>query len=161
METSKQSTLLGFEPLTPYSAASPARMSQWLDAALDWLASGLDSSSSSSALPLHSALAGLSSRMSPAFSVRTKERTWRQSLGSWPTSGMGGPTECLTLNTSEYPSGAVASSLSDVLETGELPPRFSLSPKAAAGILRRAERRERDLPTPLLHALQAVALRQS
>jgi hypothetical protein len=43
------------------------------------------------------------------------------------------------------------------LETGELPPRFSLSAKACAGILRRAQRRGKDLPTMLRQALKQVA----
>jgi hypothetical protein len=47
--------------------------------------------------------------------------------------------------------------LSDVLETGPLPPRFSLSKKACEGILRRAERRGKALPPMLKKALEAVA----
>src|SRR6185312_15607878 len=71
--------------------------------------------------------------------------------GSWANAGMGSPTAFLTLSISEFPSGAVASSLSDVLETGDLPQRYFLSPKACAGILRRAEKRGKELP-PALHA---------
>jgi hypothetical protein len=48
-------------------------------------------------------------------------------------------------------------SLSEVLETGPLPPRFSLSAKACSGILRRAERRGKALPPMLKSALEAVA----
>jgi len=77
---------------------------------------------------------------------------------------MGGPIGFWTLNGSEHngthaPSrsdGGVCS-LSDVLETGELPPRFSLSAKACAGILRRAQRRGKDLPTMLKAALLAAS----
>jgi hypothetical protein len=47
--------------------------------------------------------------------------------------------------------------LSDVLETQPLPQRFSLSAKACAGILRRAQRRGKDLPTMLRQALEQVA----
>jgi hypothetical protein len=47
--------------------------------------------------------------------------------------------------------------LSDVLETGPLPQRFYLSQKACAGILRRAEKRGKELPLMLRDALQAVA----
>jgi hypothetical protein len=65
--------------------------------------------------------------------------------------------ESWTLSTSEYPSDGVASSLSDVLETGELPQRFFLSGRACRGILRRAEKRGKTLPPPLAHALMAVA----
>jgi hypothetical protein len=70
---------------------------------------------------------------------------------------MGSPTEFLTLNTSEWPSDAAVCSLSDVLETGELPQRYFLSAKACRGILRRAEKRGKQLPPSLAEALQAVA----
>ena len=50
------------------------------------------------------------------------------------------------------------SSLSDVLEmTGEHLHKYSLSAKAAQGILRRASNRGKQLPEPLLTALQRVA----
>jgi hypothetical protein len=46
--------------------------------------------------------------------------------------------------------------LSDIL-TGDAPRRYYLSPKACAGILRRAEKREKKLPQALHEALRAVA----
>jgi hypothetical protein len=70
---------------------------------------------------------------------------------------MGSPTEYWTLSTSEWPSAAAVCSLSDVLETGDVPPRFFLSARACEGILRRAEKRGKELPTPLQTALTAVA----
>ncbi|MNR50680.1 hypothetical protein D3C85_1702360 [compost metagenome] len=70
---------------------------------------------------------------------------------------MGSPTEFLTLSSLEYPSDAVVCSLSDVLETGEVPQRFFLSATACRGILRRAEKRGKALPPPLALALKAVA----
>ena len=45
------------------------------------------------------------------------------------------------------------SSLPDVLEA-TVPSRFFLSPKAAAGILRRAEKRGKPVPAPLERALR-------
>jgi hypothetical protein len=48
-------------------------------------------------------------------------------------------------------------SLSDILETGDVPLRFYLSQKACQGILRRAEKRGKALPTVLREALLAVA----
>ena len=77
---------------------------------------------------------------------------------------MGGPTESLTLNSCEHaaflePShsdGAVCS-LSDILEAGEVPRRYYLTAKACAGILRRAEKRGKELPPALSAALMAVA----
>lgn len=65
--------------------------------------------------------------------------------------------EFWTRNTSEFRSGAVVSSLSEILETGEIDPRYYLSAKACRGILRRAEKRGKDLPTMLRRALEQVA----
>ena len=76
--------------------------------------------------------------------------------GVWANSGMGSPTECLTLSTAEFHSGAVACLLSDILETGDVRPKYYLSAKACAGILRRAEARGKVLPLPLARALKAV-----
>ena len=55
-----------------------------------------------------------------------------------------------TVNISERHSGAGVCLLSAILEENA-PEKYSLSPKACAGILRRAERRGKDLP-PLLKA---------
>lgn len=77
----------------------------------------------------------------------------------WPTSGSWtGPGECWTHDSSECPSGGGASSsLRDVLHRGSVPEMFSLSPRAAAGILRRATKRGRTLPPALLAALTELA----
>jgi hypothetical protein len=68
------------------------------------------------------------------------------------------PGECWTLSSSECPSDAVASSLSDILETGGVPQRYFLSAKACAGILRRAAKRGKQLPAILFAALRSVLL---
>ena len=47
--------------------------------------------------------------------------------------------------------------LSDILETGHIPARFYLSPRACQGILRRAEKRGKELPPLLKQALETVA----
>lgn len=60
-------------------------------------------------------------------------------------------------DTSEFRNGAVESSLSEILETGEVDRRFYLSAKACAGILRRAAKRGKELPRALRLALEAVA----
>src|ERR1035437_2518825 len=65
--------------------------------------------------------------------------------------------QCWTLNGSEWRNGAGVCSLSSILETGEVDSRFYLSPKACAGILRRAEKREKQLPMRLKKALMAQA----
>ncbi len=64
-----------------------------------------------------------------------------------------------TPNTSEWPSegGGSLCSLQEVLESGELPTRYYLSPKACRGILVRAERRGKSLPPQLHQALLSVA----
>ena len=64
--------------------------------------------------------------------------------------------ECLTLSTLEFPKDAVASSLSDILETGDVPQRYYLSATACRGILRRAEKRGKALPEALRQALKDV-----
>ena len=57
----------------------------------------------------------------------------------------------------ESPSGAAVSSLSAVLETRPVPRRYWLSARAAAGILRRAEKRRKTLPPRLMTALEGLA----
>ncbi len=100
---------------------------------------------------------GWCGRTSPVFCRLKEDRRLEPSSECWSNAGMGSPTEFLTLNILEYPSDGVASSLSDILETGELPQRYWLSPRACRGILRRAEKRGKTLPPPLAHALMAVA----
>ena len=62
-------------------------------------------------------------------------------------------TEFLTLNTGEYPSDVVESTLSAILEAN-VPEKYYLSAKACEGILRRAERRGKQLPEMLRVALE-------
>ena len=61
-----------------------------------------------------------------------------------------------TPNTSAWPNDAVVCSLSQVLERGSIPPKYFLSGKACAGILRRAEKRGKTLPPILESALRLV-----
>ena len=62
--------------------------------------------------------------------------------------------DCSTPNISAWPNAASVCSLSDVLETGLIPQKYYLSPRACAGILRRAEKRGKQLPEQLEHALR-------
>ena len=62
------------------------------------------------------------------------------------------PGVSMTLNTGECPSDARESTLSQILEANA-PEKYSLSPKACAGILRRAEKRGKTLPDMLKDAL--------
>jgi site-specific DNA-cytosine methylase len=74
----------------------------------------------------------------------------------WSNSGMAFRGELWTLATSESPSDADECSLSQVLNP-TAPARFSLSAKAASGILRRAGRRGKVLPAALETALESLA----
>lgn len=63
----------------------------------------------------------------------------------------------LTPNFSEWHNGADVVSLSQVLEQNSIHPRFFLSSRACAGILRRADKRGKTLPVLLHQALEAIA----
>ena len=97
-------------------------------------------------------------RTSPASYPLTEDSTLPPSFEGWANSGMGSHTEFLTLSTSEWHSAAAVCSLSDTLETGDLPQRFFLSATACQGILRRAEKRGKVLPEQLRQALEQVVL---
>ena len=73
---------------------------------------------------------------------------------SWVTA-TAWPGEPWTLNTGESPKDAVESTLSQILEENA-PEKYSLSARACAGILRRAERRGKELPPMLREALEEV-----
>ena len=75
-----------------------------------------------------------------------------------PLTVMGGLSlgELMMLNTGESPNAAVESRLSQILEDNPQE-KYSLSAKACRGILRRAERRGKDLP----ELLKTVLLMQS
>ena len=71
---------------------------------------------------------------------------------------------CLTCSIAEwtafrerYHNAETVCSLSDILETGDVPRKYFLSPKACSGILRRAEKRGKELPKVLENALRTQA----
>ena len=71
--------------------------------------------------------------------------------------------ECLTLNIPEFNnfqgrsrSEGDVSSLSEVLVRGRIAPRYFLTAKCAAGMLRRVEKRGKQLPAMLERTLQAL-----
>ena len=144
-------------PLTSSSAAPRARTSASPVSERAWLERVVTSRLSFLSLLKDCGLVGWSGKMSPVSCHRTEDGTLVPSSGRWGNSGMGSPPECLTRNTSEFHSAAVACSLSDILETGDLPQRYFLSATACRGILRRAGKRGKALPTQLHRALQAVA----
>ena len=65
------------------------------------------------------------------------------------------PGEPMMLNTGESPNAVRESTLSQILQL-DVPEKYSLSPKACAGIIRRAERRGKELPDMLKEALMEV-----
>lgn len=84
-----------------------------------------------------------------------RQAGWESFSPKWENAGMLEHGECWTHNGSELPSaveGSSACSLASILE-----PKYFLSQKACAGILRRAEKRGKDLPTALRRALAQVA----
>jgi hypothetical protein len=122
---------------------------------------GQDSRWPSSTLWSATDLPPSSSRTYRASSPVMEARILGRSSVAWANSGMGGPTGFSTLATSECRSadGECSSSpsvLAQVLEP-TAPPRFFLSARAAAGILRRASKRGRTLPTELESALRSLS----
>ena len=63
-------------------------------------------------------------------------------------------------NTGECPSAAVESTLSSILEAN-VPQTYYLSARACEGILRRAERRGKELPPILKEALEQMIERET
>jgi hypothetical protein len=85
--------------------------------------------------------------------------------GGFGNSGLLSDTASSTPDFSAYlsegdESSSSRPSLANVLEPN-VPPRFYLSPRAAAGILRRAERRGKALPETLRAALESLASQMS
>ena len=133
-----------------------ASLSQSQDLEKDWMT--LVATSCLPILPLLNNIAptGWSGRTSPAFCPPLEDGTLAPSSEGWQSSGMGSHIGCLTLNISEWHSDANVCSLSDTLETGDLPQRYFLSATACRGILRRAEKRGKALPPSLAAALEAA-----
>ena len=166
--------------------APPARTSPSPESELEWMALVATWPSSALALLGASGPAGWSSRTCPVSCPLTAEAqkrsvrfeivpnedapisepawTVRRTVTSPPSSppfansAILDATEFLMLSLPAYHSGAVASSLSDILEkTGDVGPQYYLTPRACAGILRRAEKRGKELPEQLRRALETAA----
>ena len=111
-------------------------------------------SSATKATPLGASWGDLSAQWMPYHRQTTEAgpvKVWCRGQGH----GQHGPF--LTPNGSEWRSGAVACSLSSILATAAIPPRYFLSQTACAGIIRRAEKRGKDLPELLDRALRIGA----
>lgn len=163
-----QITLFDLLASTSSSVELPARHSPSLDSAKDLPTLAVASRWSSSDWRRHYVLAGSSGKTSLASCHKTTDGRLAPSSGRWATSGMGGPTESWTRSMCEWtdtlvpsPSDDGVCSLSHVLEDSrDVPERFYLSPKACAGILRRAERRGKTLPAQLEETLRSVVGQQ-
>ena len=96
------------------------------------------------------------SRRHPRY-LRLVKPDGHTQTASWETDGalLG---EFSTLNTGESPSVGAVCTLSSVLQTS-VPKRFYLSSRACEGILRRAERRGKELPKILKEALEQTIRR--
>jgi len=145
------------EQSTFWSEEHLAKISQSQDCEQEWTEIVVNSPLNSLDLLKGSGPDGWSGRTSPASCRLTEDERLEPFSESWGNSGMGSLTEFLTLNTAEYHSDGVGSSLSDILETGDMPQRYFLSAKACQGILRRAEKRAKALPDALRVALVSVA----
>lgn len=113
---------------------------------------------------LNTAPNGWYGRTSPASCLSTPDMRLEPLSKGWKNSGIMRPGECLTLSTCEWTAWDAPSlsdegvcSLSDILVIGDVPQRYYLTPKACRGILRRAEKRGKDLPENLRKALEMVA----
>lgn len=150
-------------PVIYSQAASPAKTSPSPDNAEG--SPGTDPACSSSS-PASSTLFdpdGFSSRTYPVSSLAMAVGTSEQSLERWPTSGTAWDGGLSTHVSSECRSddGGCSSSepsLTEILEPPQnVPVKYSLSARAAQGILRRAEKRGRQLPSHLSSALETLA----
>lgn len=149
--------------LTSSSAALPARRSP---------SPGSDRDSKTRAATLRSHTlqlltdtdpASSSGKMSRVSCHQTEDGILEPSSGRWSNSGMGSLTEFWTLNTCEFTAtdglflnDDGVSSLSDILEAGNVPRRYYLTAQACRGILRRAGHCHKKLPGQLEEALKAV-----
>ena len=143
---------LTFSSVALHVSPSPSQEDE-----LDWMTRVVTWPSSLLSLLADSAPAGWFGRTSTAPYLSMTVMRSERSSQSWSSAGMASRGECLTLNTSACPSDDVASSLSDILETGDHLRRYFLSARACAGILERAARRGRALPSLLEQALREAS----
>lgn len=133
--------------------------SDWLEESHELSSSGKTCQASSLIQPAHSVAcsAGLRARLTPFLLKNGRVVAWSMEKAD----EFRGP--CSTLNFSEYHNAGAECShlpalpcLADILETGRIQDKYYLSARACAGILRRAEKRGKQLPPALRIALEAV-----
>lgn len=145
------------DQLTFLSEERPAKISALPGSALAWMERVATYPWSFSALLIESAPAGSFGKTSPASCQMMEEGHLVPSWGGWQASGMGSPTEFLTLNSLAFPNGASVSLLSDFLVTGEKLERCSLSARRLEAVVNHGIRRGRSLSTQLARALDKEA----
>ena len=104
-------------------------------------------------------LTSLFGRMCPDFSLAEMDEIFSASSLNWTGSGILDAGQCLTLSSLALHSADSAysvCSLAEILEPSAAP-KYYLSPRACRGILRRAEKRGRELPPQLQQALAIMA----
>jgi len=162
------------DELTLWQEEAPVKTSAWLESVRALTENEVDFSGINVESQIRST-PGFSGKTLPALYQATKEQISLPCCGGLQEhgstcpmgnvgatqgslSGQNGPQSgvCLTLNTAEWPNDAAVSFLSQALETS-VDPKYFLSQKACAGILRRAGRRGKKLPERLEAALAAVA----
>lgn len=142
------------DQLTLFAEDSHVKTYRLPGTARDWMESGLGSGSSSTAFYVSLHQDGLLSRTSLVSLAATEDETLPPSFEGFQNSGICRAGECWTLSFSESPSAAGESLLWQVLEQ-DVAQKYYLSPRACQGILRRAEKRGRELPENLRQALEA------
>lgn len=101
---------------------------------------------------------GSSSKTSLVCFPHMAAEIWQQYSVRWLTAGTASRGGYSTLSFSDSPNDARGCFLLDILqETRVVPPRFYLSRKACAGILRRAQKRAKKLPERLAASLAAAS----
>lgn len=128
MATSRQPESKTSQQLMLLSPGRPANPSVLKDSEKDWM-TFVVGSRLGSPKPLASIVhVGSCGRTSPESLQAVPAVISASSSIRWGSSGMGTPTECWTLNTSESPNDAVACLLSDILEdAGNVPPQCFLT----------------------------------
>ena len=139
-----------------YTGDSPAKTSAWPVNGQALGASVALSGMSSTGCCQSCGHDGRSLRMSRDFYQVIQDMTSEFSSPGWMNSGTMQAGRYWTHSTSESRNVADACSLSQVLED-EVPSKYYLSARAATEILRRANRRSKNLPLHLQQALEALA----
>ena len=142
------------EQLTLFPEELHASPSQSLDSEKDWMIRVATWRYPILDLLTQSSPSGSFGKMCPEFCQVMEDGTLLPLSQRYKKSGMGGHTESLTLNTLESPNVVVESFLSDIIEDGNVPQRYFLTPKACSGILRRIKDRNAKIPNEIILALE-------